>query len=330
MKHGYRDSTLGVTAMSSPEWPSLVLEEWLPTYATLHRWAQIVGKTRLSLAPFENHWWHCALYVTARGLTTSPMPHRGGVLEIEFDFLDDLLVARTSDGDARQLRLEDKSVADFYHEYRAMLAVLGLDVRISPTPNEVADATPFATDRTHATYDGAAARRCWHILLQADRALKQFRTGFAGKCSPTHVWWGGFDIACTRFSGRRAPLYQGVVPNCPPYVMHEAYSHECISAGWWPGTMGSPVAAPAFYAYAYPEPPGCDVATIGPVSAFYHQEMREWILPYDAVRNAPRPDLMILEFLESTYEAAAALGQWDVSGLRSSRGTVPVWRTDGS
>jgi hypothetical protein len=172
MKHGYRDSTLGVTAMSSPEWPSLVLEEWLPTYATLHRWAQIVGKTRLSLAPFENHWWHCALYVTARGLTTSPMPHRGGVLEIEFDFLDDLLVARTSDGDARQLRLEDKSVADFYHEYRAMLAPLGLDVRISPTPNEVADATPFAIDRAHATYDGDAARRCWHILLQANRALR--------------------------------------------------------------------------------------------------------------------------------------------------------------
>jgi hypothetical protein len=317
-------------ALSSSEWPSLSLNEWLPTYGTLHRWTQIVGKTRLGLAPFENHWWHCALYVTARGLTTSPMPYRGGVVEIEFDFLDDLLIARTSSGDTQRLRLEDKSVADFYQEYRAMLAALGVNVRITPKPNEIADGTPFPADRAHATYDGDAARRCWHVLLQADRALKRFRTGFAGKCSPTHFWWGGFDIACTRFSGRPAPAYQGAVPNCPSYVMREAYSRECISAGWWPGTPGSPVAEPAFYAYAYPVPPGCDAAAIGPAAAFFHKDLGEWILPYEAVRSARRPEVMIGEFLERTYEAAAALSGWDVSSLRSSRGGIPEWRTDGS
>jgi len=314
--------------LNGPEWPSLSLDEWLPTYATLHRWTQIVGKTRLGLAPFENHWWHCALYTTARGLTTSPMPYRGSLVEIELDFLGDLLLARTSGGETRSLRLEEKSVADFYHEYRAMLAALGVDVRMTPTPNEMADATPFPVDREHASYDGDAARRWWQALVQADRALKRFRGDFAGKCSPTHFWWGGFDLACTRFSGRPAPPYQGAIPNCPAYVMREAYSHECISAGWWPGTAGSPVAEPAFYAYAYPESPGCSTASIAPTAAFYHQEMREWILPYDAVRGARQPDAMISEFLESTYEAAAALGGWDVAALHSSRGAVPG-RTDG-
>jgi hypothetical protein len=304
-------------------WPALSLAEWLPTYATLHRWTQIVGKTRLGLAPFENHWWHCPLYVTARGLSTSPMPYRGGVVEIEFDLLSDLLLARTSGGETRSLKLEDKSVADFYHEYRAMLAALDVDVRITPTPNEVPDATPFPKDHAHATYDGDATRRWWHALIQADRMLKRFRGDFAGKSSPSHFWWGGFDLACTRFSGRPAPPHPGGIPNCPLYVMREAYSRECISAGWWPGTAGSPVAEPAFYAYAYPEPAGCDVAPITPAAAFYHQEMREWILPYDAVRAARDPDAMILEFLESTYGTAAALGGWDVAALRSSRGALP-------
>ena len=306
----------------SSEWPSLPLDEWLATYETLHRWAQIVGKTRLGLAPFENHWWHCALYVTARGLTTSAMPYSHGILEIEFDFLSDLLLARSNHGDTRSIRLENKSVADFYQEYRAMLAAFGVDVRITPTPNEVLDGTPYPDDHVHATYEGDAARRCWRALTQADRALKRFRSGFAGKCSPTHFWWGGFDLACTRFSGRPGPLYQGKVPNCPPHVMQEAYSHECISAGWWPGSADSPVREPAFYAYAYPEPVGCSTARIGPAAAFYHQEMREWILPYDAVRTAGRPDAMVAEFLESTYGAAAALGGWDVAAMRSSRAGI--------
>jgi hypothetical protein len=302
-------------------WPALPLDEWQPTYATLHRWTQIVGKTRLGLAPFENHWWHCALYTSARGLTTSPMPYRDGVVEIELDVLGDLLEARTSGGETRSLRLESRSVADFYHEYRAMLAALHVDVRIVPTPNEVADGTPFPDDHDHATYDGDAARRCWRALMEADRLLKQFRGGFAGKCSPSHFWWGGFDLACTRFSGRPAPPYSGTVPNSPPYVMLEAYSRECISAGWWPGTAGSPVTGPAFYAYAYPEPAGCNVAPVEPAPAFYHQEMREWILPYDAVRAADDPDATVLEFLESTYDTAATLGGWDKAALRSSRGS---------
>jgi hypothetical protein len=303
-------------------WPPLALDEWLPTYETLHRWTQIVGKTRLGLAPFENHWWHCVLYVTARGLTTSPMPYRGGVVEIELDLLADVIAARTSGGETRSLRLESRSVADFYAEYRAMLAALDVDVRISPTPNEMLDATPFPNDRAHATYDGDAVRRWWRALVQADRLLKRFRGGFAGKCSPSHFWWGGFDLACTRFSGRRAPPYTGVIPNCPSYVMREAYSRECISAGWWPGMAGSPVAEPAFYAYAYPEPAGCSAAPIGPPAAFYHPEMREWILPYDAVRTADDPDAMVMQFLESTYDTAATLGGWDVAGLRSSGGAI--------
>ncbi|MGH7710089.1 MAG: DUF5996 family protein [Gemmatimonadaceae bacterium] len=304
-------------------WPALPLDEWLPTYLTLHRWTQIVGKTRLGLAPFENHWWHCALYTTARGLTTSPMPYRGGVVEIEFDFLDDLLLAKTSAGDTRSLQLQDKSVADFYHEYRGMLAALDVDVRITPTPNEVVDATPFPKDNAHATYDDDAARRCWRALVQADRVLRRFRGGFAGKCSPSHFWWGGFDLACTRFSGRRAPQHPGGIPNCPNYVTREAYSHECVSAGWWPGTADSPVAEAAFYAYAYPVPAGCDVAPIRPAAAFYQREMRLWILPYDAVRAADDPDAMVTEFLESTYAAAATLSGWDTAELRSSRGAIP-------
>jgi hypothetical protein len=305
--------------MKRHAWPALPLDEWLPTYATLHRWMQIVGKTRLRLAPFQNHWWHCTLYLTARGLTTSPMPYGDGEIEIELDILGDVLVARTSLGETRSLRLESKSVADFYREYRALLAELGVDLHIVPTPNELPDATPFAEDRDHKTYDAEAVRRWWHALTEADRLLKRFRGGFAGKCSPSHFWWGGFDLACTRFSGRPAPAYTGSVPNCPPYVMLEAYSHECISAGWWPGTPGTPLTEPAFYAYAYPEPPGCNLAPIRPSLAFYHQEMREWILPYEAVRSCDDPDTMVAEFLESTYETAAALGGWDMAALRSSR-----------
>ena len=298
-------------------WPALPLADWLATYETLHRWAQIIGKTRLALSPRENHWWHAALYVTARGVTTSPMPYERGTLEIELNILGDALLAHTSEGESRSLRLESKSVATFYKEYRALLRVLGVEVSIAPTPNEIADATPFADDHHHATYDGDAARRWFRVLTQADRALKRFRGRFVGKSSPSHVWWGGLDIACTRFSGRRAPIYQGQIPNCPKHVMIEAYSHECISAGWWPGTPGSSVAEPAFYAYGYPAPPGCEAASIKPSSAFYDKAFGEWVLPYEAVRTSSDPEAMIAEFLESTYAAAASSLAWDVEELAS-------------
>jgi hypothetical protein len=305
------------------EWPSLVLDEWLPTYATLHRWVQIVGKTRLALSPFQNHWWHSTLYVTVRGLSTSPMPiGSDGSLDIEFDFLHDRLLMQTSDGRTQALVLQNKSVAEFYSQYRSALRALDVDVRIYPVPNEIPDATPFADDHEHRTYDGEAARRCWGALTRADRALKEFRGGFAGKSSPSHFWWGAFDLACTRFSGRTAPLHPGGIPNCPAYVMREAYSHECISAGWWPGAAGSAVTSPAFYAYAYPQPPGLDVAPIRPSAARYDLTFGEWILPYDDVRTASDPSAMVAEFLESTYETAAELGKWDVAALRSARDTL--------
>ncbi|MGH7617651.1 MAG: DUF5996 family protein [Gemmatimonadaceae bacterium] len=308
--------------MTADGWPVLALEDWLPTYETLHRWAQIVGKTRLGLAPHQNHWWQCALYVSARGLTTSAMPYPGGNVEMELDVLDDVLRARTSTGATAQIRLESKSVAEFYREYREMLDALGVDVRIVPTPNEIADATPFPEDRVHSTYDGDAVRRWWRALTSVDHIFERFRGEFIGKCSPSHFWWGGFDLACTRFSGRPAPPHPGGIPNCPNYVMLEAYSHECISAGWWPGTAGAPVAEPAFYAYAYPEPPGCMDAPIAPRAAFYHTDLREWILPYAAVRTAADPDALVMEFLESTYQAAATRGGWNVSALRASNAVL--------
>src|SRR5437868_4995308 len=235
-------------------WPPLPLGQWRDTYATLHMWTQMVGKTRLALAPMTNHWWQVALYVTVRGLSTSPMPQGERTVEIEFDFLDHVLAARTSDGAARAIPLAPRSVADFHREYLALLRSLGLEVKIRPVPVEVVEAVPFAADRAHASYDAGAAQRCFRALVQADRVMKEFRGRFLGKCSPVHFWWGGFDLACTRFSGRRAPPHPGGIPNCPDYVGLEAYSHECISAGWWPG--GGAMNEPAFYAYAYAEPAG--------------------------------------------------------------------------
>jgi hypothetical protein len=303
-------------------WPALRLESWLATHDTLHRWLQIVGKTRLGLAPFVNHWWNAALYITARGLTTSPMPNGDDVIEVEFDFLNDQLVAKSSNGETRALSLENKSVADFYHEYRELLSSLGVQVHINGTPNEIPDATRFSDDTAHASYDGDAVRECWHALVDADRVLKEFRSRFAGKCSPSHFWWGGFDLACTRFSGRPAPRHPGGIPNCPDYVMVEAYSHECISAGWWPGTAGSSVAEPAFYAYAYPEPAGCDVTPIAPESAYFDRDMRLWILPQDEVRKAKDPEALVLEFLQSTYDTGSALSNWDTAALQSAWSSI--------
>lgn len=294
-------------------WPALPLEAWQPTYATLHLWTQMVGKTRLALSPMENHWWQVALYVTPRGLTTSPIPHGQRTFEVSFDFIDHRLVARTSDGETRTLPLEARPVADFYADYVAMLQGLGVAPHIRPVPSEIADPIPFAEDRTHAAYDPEAANRCWRVMVQADRVLKKFRGRFLGKCSPVHFWWGAFDLACTRFSGRPAPRHPGGVPNLPDYVAVEGYSHECISAGWWPG--GGPISEPSFYAYAYPEPAGCPEATVRPAAARYDLTMREWVLPYEAVRTAPDPDAALLDFLQSTYEAAANLAGWDRAAL---------------
>jgi hypothetical protein len=291
-------------------WPALPFGEWRDTHATLHRWVQIVGKTRLGLAPMQNHWWQVTLYLTARGLGTSPMPVGARALEIEFDFIDHLLAVRTSDGEVRTMPLVARPVADFYRDYLATLDELGIAPRIWPVPVEIADTLRFDEDREHASYDPDAAHRCWQALSETDRVLKEFRAAFLGKCSPSHFWWGGFDLACTRFNGRRAPMHPGGIPNIPDYITREAYSHECISAGWWPGSVGG-LEEPAFYAYAYPEPAGCPTAVIAPEAAYYHEGMHIWILPHDVVRTAADPDATLLEFLHSTYATAADLGQWD-------------------
>ena len=310
---------LGVTQTGSEakteRWPRLSLDEWSDTQTTLHRWTQIVGKTRLALAPMQNHWWQVVLYVTSRGLTTSPIPASDQTFEVGFDFIDHVLMIRTSEGETGIVPLVPRSVADFYADYMSVLRSLGVDVRIRPVPSEMPDTTPFPDDRMHESYDADAVQRWWQVLVHADRALKEFRGKFMGKCSPSHFWWGGFDISCTRFSGRPAPQHPGGIPNIPDWVTREAYSHECISAGWWPGAVGSPVAEPAFYAYAYPEPAGCDVAPIQPASAYYHPDMREWILPYESVRASRAPERELLDFFQSTYEAAADRGKWDRTAL---------------
>jgi hypothetical protein len=301
------------TMHENPAWPALPLDEWEDTYATLHMWMQIVGKTRLALAPSENHWWEVPLYVTPRGLTTSAIPHDTRTFSVGFDFIEHKLTVLASDGASREIQLVPRSVADFYAAYMAALRALGLGVHIHPVPVEVETAIPFAEDRQHASYDPDAANRCWRILAQSDRVLKRFRGRFLGKASPVHFFWGSFDLAATRFSGRRAPRHPGGAPNCPNYVMEEAYSHECSSAGFWPGA--GPIAEPAYYSYAYPEPPGYADHPVQPKEAYYSGEVREFILPYEAVRTASAPDEMLLAFLQSTYEAAADLAKWDRAAL---------------
>ena len=294
-------------------WPDLPLEAWRETYATLHLWTQIVGKIRLAQSPMVNHWWQTPLYLTARGLTTSPIPHGSAAFQLDFDFLDHRLLIATSRGIGRALPLAPRPVADFYRELMGALRDLGLAVRIWPTPVEIPDPIPFAEDRVHAAYDPVYAQRWWRALLQADRVLQAFRGRFLGKASPVHFFWGSFDLAASRFSGRPAPPYAGAAPNVAPRVMQEAYSHELISAGFWPG--GGPVPYPAFYAYAVPEPPGFRDAPVLPAAAGYHRELREFILPYAAVRSAERPEEELLAFLQSTYEAGADLGGWDRDAL---------------
>ena len=309
------------TTQPDRTWPDLPVAAWQDTYATLHMWTQIVGKTRLALAPMENHWWQVALYVTPRGLTTSAIPCGERTFAVDFDFVEHMLWVRVSDGATRGLALVARSVADFYREYMALLRELGLEVALMASPVEVQTAIPFAEDREHAAYDPDAAWRCWQILLHTDRVLKRFRGRFLGKASPVHFFWGAFDLAATRFSGQRAPRHGGGVPNCPDYVMVEAYSHECSSCGFWPGAGA--IAEPAFYAYAYPEPAGYADHTARPDAAYYHREMREFILPYEAVRRASAPDELLLEFAQSTYDAAADCGRWDRAALDRPREQWP-------
>ncbi|HEY1474280.1 MAG TPA: DUF5996 family protein [Pseudolabrys sp.] len=300
-------------------WPELPLAAWRATRDTLHLWTQVVGKIRLARTPWQNHSWHVALYVTARGLTTSPIPDGVRSFQIDFDFIDHVLWIRASDGQYRQLILQPMSVADFYGEVMIALEELGLATAINPMPSEIADAVPFGEDRAHAAYDRDAVQRFWRVLLSAHEVFSHFRTGFLGKVSPVHFFWGSFDLAVTRFSGRRAPSHPGGVPNLPDAVAQEAYSHEVSSAGFWPGG-GGPVDYPAFYSYAYPAPEGFSAARVEPAAAFFSKELGEFLLPYDAVRLANDRDATLMEFLQSTYGAAADLAKWDRKALECALG----------
>jgi len=313
------DRSPAVQANDFQAWPALPLEAWEKTYTTLHRWTQIVGKIRLALCANVNHWWHTTLYVTPRGLTTGPMPYAERTFQIDFDFLAHQLNVTTTDDESRCIPLVARSVADFYQETIATLAALRLPVTIWTTPVEVEDRTPFEEDHKHASYDPESAQRCWRILLQAHRVLTQFRGRFVGKVSPVHFFWGSFDLAVTRFSGRTAPQHPGV-PNLARFVAREAYSHEVSSCGFWPGAG---LGEPAFYAYAYPEPAGFKQHQIQPNEAYYHETFREFILPYEAIRTANMPDDALLAFAQTTYEAAAVTGNWDRDALERSE--IPSW-----
>ena len=308
-----RNHTDGHGPINSPDWPPLPLADWIDTRDTLQLWLQIIGKVRLRLTPPINHSWHSTLYLTARGLTTSPIPYGTRSFHIDLDFVDHRLLIATTDGMSGGFALEPQSVAAFYARVMEELTRLGLPVRISTKPNEIATAIPFPRDESHRAYDRDAVHRFWRALSQADRVLKIFRTRFIGKCSPVHLFWGGMDLAVTRFSGRTAPRHPGGIPNLPDEVTQEAYSHEVSSCGFWSGT--APVDYPAFYSYAYPQPDGFADAPVGSASAFYSPDFGEFILPYDRVRESASPDDTVLQFLQSTYEAAANLAKWDRAAL---------------
>ncbi len=291
-------------------WPELPLTAWQNTYQTLHMWTQIVGKVQLALNPPVNHWWSVALYVTPRGLTTSSIPYGARIFDVAFDFVDHALWVRASDGASRRLALYPRSVADFYREFMAMLHALDIYVTINPLPQEVPNPIRCDEDYEHCFYDAAYATRWWHILVQSDRVLQQFRARFLGKCSPVHFFWGSFDLAVSRFSGRPAPARPEA-----DHITREAYSHEVSSCGFWPGTPGGPVEEPAYYAYSVPEPAGLTDSIILPAAASYNRELGEFILPYEAVRTADHPDAMLLDFAQSTYEAGANLAGWDRAAL---------------
>jgi hypothetical protein len=305
-------------------WPDLPTAAWRETCATLHLWTQIVGKIRLARTPWLNHSWHIALYVTARGLTTSPIPNGDGSFQIDFDLIDHALRITTSEGAQRQFALAGQSVASFYAAIMAALAELGVHITIDEMPNELPDPIRFSEDSKHASYDPGAVRRFLQILVNADRVFKQFRSGFLGKASPVHFFWGSFDLAVTRFSGRRAPRHPGGVPHLSDDVACEAYSHEVSSAGFWPGSGA--IDYPAFYCYAYPEPTGFRTAKVKPDAAFFSEALSEFILPYDAVRTSAQPDQALLEFLQSTYEAAANSAKWDRDALECAPGQPGVVR----
>ena len=305
-------------------WPELPTAAWRETYATLHLWTQIIGKIRLARTPWLNHSWHVVLYVTARGLTTSPIPDGMRTFQIDFDLIDHDLRISTSDGARRRFALAGQSVASFYAAGMAALGELGIQIAIDEMPNELPDPVRFSQDMEHASYDPDAVRRFLQILVNVDRVFKQFRTGFLGKASPVHFFWGSFDLAATRFSGRRAPRHPGGVPNLSDAVACEAYSHEESSAGFWPG--GGAIDYPAFYSYAYPEPPGYRTTPVRPAAAFFSETLGEFIQPYDAVRNAAQPDQALLEFLQSTYEAAANAAKWDRDALECAPGQPGVVR----
>jgi hypothetical protein len=306
--------------VASAGWPELPYPAWRASAETLQLWTQIVGKIRLSKTPWLNHSWHVVLYVTSRGLTTSPIPDGERSFEIAFDLVDHVLDINTSDGAHRRLKLRAQSVAGFYAELSGALSDLGIAVAIDDMPNELADPIRFGDDHVHASYDADAVLRFGAMLRQADRVFKQFRTAFVGKASPVHFFWGSFDLAVTRFSGRRAPPHPGGVPHLPDAVAREAYSHEVSSAGFWPG--GGAIDYPAFYSYAYPAPDGFADASIKPDAAFFSKDLGEFILPYDAVRTANDPDDTLLQFLQSTYEAAANGAKWNRAELECAIGSV--------
>jgi uncharacterized protein DUF5996 len=309
---------------SNQAWPALPYLEWRDTYATLHLWTQIVGKIRLALTPWVNHGWHVPLYVTARGLTTSPIPFGTRAFELSFDFIEHALRIDVSDGGEGRIALRPRSVADFRGELMKALVDLGITVSINNRPCEIPGAVPFSEDHSHASYEPAAAHALWQALVQIDRVLKRFRSGFIGKVSPVHFFWGSFDLAVTRFSGRPAPPFTGKVPGVANEVMREAYSHEVSSAGFWPGGNGVDYAC--FYSYAYPAPEGLKAAAVQPAEASFSEALGEFVLPYDAVRRSPDPDATLLAFLQSTYEAAARLASWDRGALECSLGSPGVPR----
>ncbi len=305
------------TEESSDVWPALPWTEWRETAATLHLWTQIVGKIRLALAPWTNHSWHVTLYLTARGLTTSPIPHGRQLFELRLDFIDHELRILKTDGALRVLKLRPQSVATFYGEVMSALNDLDLPVHINHLPNEIADPIPFEKDETHRAYDGVMANRFWRVLAQADRVFKEFRARFCGKCSPVHFFWGSFDLAVTRFSGRAAPPHPGGIPHLPDAVTREAYSQEVSSLGFWPGNDAMP--NPIFYSYAYPEPAGFAQASVRPSPATYDTQLHEFILPYEVMRTAESPEDALLQFAQGTYDAASLLGKWDRAAFEEKK-----------
>jgi len=288
--------------------PPLPFDSWKDTLATLHMWSQIVGKVRLKLCPLVNHWWNVPFYITARGMTTSAMPYERRAIEVQFDFIEHKILIETSDGRVVSMAMAPQSVADFYKKFMAALSELGVSVHIWTMPCEIPNPTPFETDYVHAAYDPEAAHKFWRILVWVDQIFKEFRAGFQGKASPVHFFWGSFDLAVTRFSGRRAPERPGA-----DSITREAYSHEVSSAGFWPG--GGDIKGPAFYSYAAPEPGGFAEQRVAPQAAFYHPQMKDFLLMYDDVRTAASPKDALIEFLQTTYNAAADLGKWDRKSL---------------